>query len=160
MNSIVTLLMIFFPGFDEPPDAKQATIGQLQQIHRAMSTYYQRHGQWPDRLSDLVPDYLGKAEVLVDPADPYKGKGDLGSNIAIKDGKLPCSYSYERSASLSRGLPQPIGPFPKSDLPTDGWEVGGMSTDNRSIGLAIKCLSFDVFCTAQRLMSVMSQMTS
>jgi peroxiredoxin len=100
-------------------DAVAVSTQRLKDIHRALVAYERKHKQWPDHLSDLVPEFLKDKAALVDPAD--KGKGDLGSNLAHKDPKLPVSYSYERNAGISDGLPSPLGPFPKPDIPRTGW---------------------------------------
>jgi peroxiredoxin len=100
-------------------DAVAVSTERLKQIHQALVAYERKHKQWPDHLSDLVPEFLKDKSVLLDPADP--GTGDLGSNRAHKDPKFHVSYSYERNANISGGLPSPLGPFPKPDISRTGW---------------------------------------
>jgi peroxiredoxin len=95
-------------------DRIQVSVERLKTIHKALVAYESKHKQWPDHLSDLVPEFLPDRNALVDPADP--GTGDLGSTEAHRDPKFHVSYSYERSVDHSQGLPAPLGPFPKSDL--------------------------------------------
>jgi peroxiredoxin len=92
---------------------------RLKSIHRALVAYERDHHEWPNHLSDLVPAYLPDAKALLDPAD--RGAGDLGSSEAHRDPKFRVSYSYERNADVSNGLAQPLGRFPKPDIPKTGW---------------------------------------
>jgi thiol-disulfide isomerase/thioredoxin len=103
-----------------PHDDPVAVCSQrLAKIHKALLAYEQKHHEWPDHLSDLVPEYLPDREALRDPAD--SGRGDLGSDQGHPDPKFPVSYSYERNADVSNGLAQPLGRFPKPDIPDTGW---------------------------------------
>jgi|GEM_PF-2021909 len=95
-------------------DALKATTERLQKIHTALLAFEKKHRRWPDWLSDLVPEYLPDEAALRDPADP--GSGSLGSDQAYEDPKFRVSYSYERCAKISNGLPGPLGPFPKPDV--------------------------------------------
>jgi thiol-disulfide isomerase/thioredoxin len=97
----------------EKPDPVEVSIQRLKVIHKALVEYKRTNKHWPDHLSDLVPDFLPNRDALRDPADP--GTGDLGSNLAHKDPMFPVSYSYERNAKMSNGLPSPLGPFPEPD---------------------------------------------
>ncbi len=106
-------------GAASSPDPVGACTERLKAIHGALVAYERKHQQWPDHLSDLVPEFLPDASALRDPADP--GRGDLGSNVAKADPKFRVSYSYERCADVSNGLPGPLGPFPKPDIPGTGW---------------------------------------
>jgi len=92
---------------------------RLKSIHRALIAYERDHQEWPAHLSDLVPAYLPDAAAFHDPAD--SGAGDLGSSEAHGDPTLRVSYSYERTADVSNGLAQPLGRFPKPDIPNTGW---------------------------------------
>lgn len=100
-------------------DPIEVSTRRLQVIGRALAAFERKHQQWPDHLSDLVPEFLPDKSALLDPADP--GTGDLGSDQALKDPNFHVSYSYERSSSVSNGLAQPLGTFPKPDIPGAGW---------------------------------------
>jgi thiol-disulfide isomerase/thioredoxin len=100
-------------------DAIAVCARRLQAIHRALVAYERKHGQWPDHLSDLVPEYLPDQLALRDPADA--GHGSLGSNEAHGDPKFRVSYSYERNGDVSNGLAQPLGRFPRPDIPGTSW---------------------------------------
>ncbi|MDR3405765.1 MAG: carboxypeptidase regulatory-like domain-containing protein [Chthoniobacter sp.] len=63
---------------------------QMLQIWQAIMEYKKDHGQVPDYLSDLVPQYLPDKAVLVSPVEGAYRRGS-------PDPKLPCSYSYEFS---------------------------------------------------------------
>jgi peroxiredoxin len=92
---------------------------RLKTIHRALIAYEKKHGQWPDHLSDLVPEFLPDQAALREPADP--GSGDLGSNEAHADPRFRVSYSYERNADVSNGLAQPLCTFRRPDREGTTW---------------------------------------
>jgi thiol-disulfide isomerase/thioredoxin len=94
--------------------AIESSTAKLKKIHAALVAYEKKHRYWPDHLSDLVPDYLPDEAALRDEADP--GTGSLGSDEAHPDPKFRVSYSYERTADKSNGLPGPLGPFPPPDV--------------------------------------------
>lgn len=94
-------------------DPVEVSIQRLKVIHKALVAYERTNKHWPDHLSDLVPDFLPDKSALRDPADPVTG--DLGSNMAHKDPVFHVSYSYERNADVSNGLPSPLGRFPEPD---------------------------------------------
>ncbi len=110
-------------GMAEPEVAAQDPIAtctsRLKTIHRALLSYERKHQQWPDHLSDLVPEFLPDPTALRDPAD--SGTGTIGSDKAHKDPKFRVSYSYERNNNISDGLAQPLGPFPKPDISGTTW---------------------------------------
>jgi hypothetical protein len=64
----------------------------LQQIWKAIMAYKKAHGQVPNYLSDLVPEFLPDKAMLLSPVPNayHRGSGDP---------KLPTSYSYEFSAA-------------------------------------------------------------
>ncbi|MEP6668569.1 MAG: carboxypeptidase-like regulatory domain-containing protein [Chthoniobacter sp.] len=78
------------------PGEKELDKRQMLQIWKAIMEYKKAHGQVPDYLSDLVPDYLPDKAVLVSPLEPKK-------RISERDPKLPCSYSYEFRATEFAG---------------------------------------------------------
>ncbi|MCU0873268.1 MAG: hypothetical protein MUE50_13085 [Pirellulaceae bacterium] len=74
------------------PEQVQSCATNLKKVHAAIKKYEQNKGTVPDWLSDLVPDYLENKDLLC----PIHGKV-----IAAywPDPKLPCSYTYEFSAT-------------------------------------------------------------
>ncbi len=100
-------------------DAVTVCTLRLKSIHQALIAYERDHHEWPNHLSELVPAYLPDATALRDPADI--GTDDLGSSEAHRDPKFRVSYSYERNADASNGLAQPLGRFPKPDIPKTSW---------------------------------------
>ena len=71
---------------------------QMLQIHDALSAYREKHGRLPDWLSDLVPEFLPDAEVLISPVERRTGRSQLWGYV---DPKLKTSYVYEFSANSS-----------------------------------------------------------
>lgn len=64
----------------------------LQEIGKAIQSYYKEHGEYPEFLSDLHPIHLTDANVLICPADKKDGK-PLFSQLT--DPKKPVSYDYQ-----------------------------------------------------------------
>src|SRR5438132_14390187 len=62
-------------------DAIRLSTERLKVIHRALVAYREKHREWPDHLSSLVPEFLPNEASLRDPADP--GTGGLGSDQAL-----------------------------------------------------------------------------
>ena len=104
----------------------EACSRQLEKIGKALAAYEKEQGKLPDQLSDLHPRYLPDRKVFHCPADPSEGQP--ARRWLHRDPKLPISYSYEFSADESRGLPTPLGPFPKPDI-GDAWG------SNRHVGV-------------------------
>jgi len=72
------------------PDEMQACAAKLRKIGDAIKQYEKDKGKLPNRLSDLVSDYIS-AETLLCPHDPtYRAPH-------WPDPKLPCSYMWELS---------------------------------------------------------------
>jgi peroxiredoxin len=122
LRSLILAILGLLPGPSPlcaaPPAPDEAAIAvsttRLQTIHKALIAYEKEHKQWPDHLSDLVPDFLPDKEALRDPADA--GSGSIGSDQAFTDPEFRVSYSYERNARISNGLAGPLGPFPPPDV--------------------------------------------
>jgi hypothetical protein len=76
-----------------------ACIGNLKVIYDAVQAYKADNKRLPNWLSDLVPQYLSDANVLICPN--CLRTGHLESS-GVADPKLPCSYLYEFS-------PAPLG---------------------------------------------------
>ena len=85
---------------------KQECTRNLKLIYQAIQAYQSDHKDLPNWLSDLVPQYLTDASVLICPVCKRTGETD---NSKLADPKLPCSYTYQFS-------PVPLG---ESELPDD-----------------------------------------
>jgi len=100
--SLVLLLSLFAFGGNAPDDTKPADIEHMKKIGAALNAYKKAKGEFPDHLSDLVPDFLD-AKTLVSPlgveADPRAVQREY-------DPKLPCTYCYEFGTNdfLGRGI--------------------------------------------------------
>ncbi len=64
----------------------------LLKIGKAIQVYQKEHGDFPQWLSDLYPQYLPKANLLLCPADGLRGRTVFASN---RDPKMPVSYGYQ-----------------------------------------------------------------
>ena len=64
----------------------------LLQIGKALQTYQKEHDDFPQWLSDLYPQYLPKANLLICSADGLSGRTVFASN---RDPKMPVSYGYQ-----------------------------------------------------------------
>lgn len=64
----------------------------LLAIGKAVQTYHNDHGDFPEWLSELHPKYLADTNVLLCPADKEGGKPIFSSNA---DPKIPVSYGYQ-----------------------------------------------------------------
>ncbi len=73
----------------------------LQQIYRAIQAYRQKHGESPNWLSDLVPEFLSDTNVLMSPVEVRTGRSVLWGN---EDPKLKTSYIYEFNHAPAGGL--------------------------------------------------------
>jgi hypothetical protein len=71
---------------------RNACIKNLKLIYDAIQAYQMDHKDIPNWLSDLVPQYLNDANVLVCPVCRRTGEAETS---ALADPNLPCSYLYE-----------------------------------------------------------------
>jgi len=78
---------------------KQACIKNLKTIYSAIQAFQADHQDLPNWLSDLVPQYLDDANVLICPVCRRTGRSETSY---LSDPKLPSSYLYEFS-------PVPLG---------------------------------------------------
>jgi hypothetical protein len=103
LSFILALLasLAAFAG-DAPDTTKPADIENMKAIGAALTAFKKAKGEYPDHLSDLVPDFLD-AKTLVSPlgveADPRAAAKEY-------DPKLPCTYCYEFGTNdfLGRGI--------------------------------------------------------
>ncbi len=66
--------------------------GHLLDLGKAIQAYQKEHGDFPEWLSDLHPQYLPDANTLLCPADEHNGKPNFFINT---DPKMPVSYDYQ-----------------------------------------------------------------
>jgi hypothetical protein len=102
-------------------DEKEACIRNLKIIHEAIQRYRADHKDIPNWLSDLVPQYIDDANVLICPTCKRTGETEPAP---LADPKMPCSYLYEF-------CPVPLG---KNDLP-DGPARTRREWKRRQMGL-------------------------
>lgn len=83
---------------DKPANAKQIQKNveickqHLIEIGKAIQAYKREHGDFPEWLSDLYPEYLPDANLLLCPADDKGGKPIFLGNT---DPEMPVSYGYQ-----------------------------------------------------------------
>jgi hypothetical protein len=87
-------------------DDKAGCMRNLKIIYDAIQAYQIDHKTIPNWLSDLVPQYISDANVLICPACKRTGEIEISR---LADPRMPCSYLYEFS-------PVPLG---KSVAPGD-----------------------------------------
>ena len=80
-------------------EEKQACVKNLKLIYGAIQAFQADHHDLPNWLSDLVPQYLDDANVLICPVCRRTGRVETSY---LSDPKLPSSYLYEFS-------PVPLG---------------------------------------------------
>ncbi len=85
---------------DRDAEEKAACIQNLKTIYQAIQAYQRDHKTLPNWLSDLVPDYIEDANVLICPVCRRTGKTEVKG---LADPNLPCSYVFEFSIA-------PLGP--------------------------------------------------
>ena len=83
-------------------EEKEGCINNLRVIYDAIQAYQFDHKDVPRWLSDLVPDYLSDANVLICPVSRRTGKME---EPPLADPKIACSYLFEFS-------PVPVPGFP------------------------------------------------
>ncbi|MGH7971009.1 MAG: hypothetical protein ACREIC_19990, partial [Limisphaerales bacterium] len=79
-------------GKDLAAREKQECTRNLKQIYAAIQAYQAKYHDLPNWLSDLVPEFLPDANVLVCPVCRRTGQTEAPP---LADPKLPCSYLYE-----------------------------------------------------------------
>ncbi|MHC4558033.1 MAG: M56 family metallopeptidase [Planctomycetota bacterium] len=80
------------------PGEMRGCTENLQAIYAALKVYEKDKGRAPDRLSQLVPRYLGP-QTLFCPQDPSR------KSSYWPDPNLPCSYCYELNPTELRSRP-------------------------------------------------------
>ena len=91
---------------DEPANTEQIDKNveickqQLLEIGKAVQAYQKEHGDFPEWLSDLHPEYLSDANLLLCPADQRGGEPVFSGNA---DPKMPVSYGYQFHPEYQEG---------------------------------------------------------
>ena len=104
-STLVVLIAMFFvtfgglaqtngPAVDDNQTAKEkeGCTRNLKLIYEAIQAYQADHKELPNWLSDLVPQYLTDASVLICPVCQRTGETETSK---LADPKLPCSYVYQ-----------------------------------------------------------------
>jgi hypothetical protein len=92
----------------DPASEAEQCRQNLIRISHAIQEYRRGHLRLPDRLRELVPDYLPRADLLVCPAS--KQAGEKASVDVNTDGMTTGSYLYEfESRPMTNGLAQGLG---------------------------------------------------
>ena len=73
-------------------EEKKACIKNLKTIYDAIQAFQDEHRDLPDWLSDLVPQYLPDANVLICPVCRRTGQTEAAP---LADPNIPCSYLFE-----------------------------------------------------------------
>ncbi len=80
------------PTRSQVPEEKDACIKNLKVINEAIQAFQIDHKDLPNWLSDLVPQYLPDANVLICPVCRRTGETE---GPPLVDPKIPCSYLFE-----------------------------------------------------------------
>jgi Tol biopolymer transport system component len=81
--------------FVSPESAKASCLANLRTIRKAIQQYKKQHGDVPNWLCDLYPDYLQDTSLVLCPADRTGGTPLWGP----EGSKMRCSYQYAFSPS-------------------------------------------------------------
>ena len=122
------------PTLNGAGEEKEACTRNLKVIYDAIQAYRLDHKDLPNWLSDLVPQYLADASVLVCPVCRRTGETEAPP---LADPKLPCSYLFEFS-------PAPLGTvFTNAPLRTRRqWKRRQMGLVGSVVPL-VRCLHHD-----------------
>ena len=99
----LAVFSLVFPLTARADDAadRATDIAQMKRVWQALMDYKKAKGALPDKLSDLVPDFLSDPKVLVSPKDD--GDNQNGP-LTLKEDKHPSSYGYEWGSQKFRTL--------------------------------------------------------
>lgn len=89
------------PAIDK--DAKNIEVCKhnLQEIGKAIQAYHKEHGEYPVWLSDLLPEHLADANLLICPADKKDGEA---IHPYTKEPKNAISYDYQLAPKLRKSI--------------------------------------------------------
>jgi hypothetical protein len=84
----------------DEPAAREREIDKqhLLKIFDALQAYRKDHGDLPNWLSDLLPDYLKDSQILISPVETRTGQSQV---FGYDDPKMHSSYVYEFCAASS-----------------------------------------------------------
>jgi 5-hydroxyisourate hydrolase-like protein (transthyretin family) len=85
---------------DDAADKAQ-DIAQMKKVWEALMAFKKAKGALPDKLSELVPEFLPDPKVLVSPKDDGN---EQNGPLTTKDQKHPSSYGYEWGSQPFRQL--------------------------------------------------------
>ncbi len=80
------------PKQDSNIEQVKSCTENLQEIGKAIQSYREEHGEFPNWLSDLHPQYITDKNILICPSDNNDGKVLYSRAV---DPNLPVSYNYE-----------------------------------------------------------------
>ena len=84
--------------------SKEICIFNLKAIGQAISKYKEDHGDVPNWLSDLYPDYIEDKQTFLCPADSSEPRGSQHAPFDFRselhDPRIPCSYIYQFCPAL------------------------------------------------------------
>ena len=93
--------------FQESPgvqQGKEICIFNLKAIGEAITKYKEDHGDLPNWLSDLYPDYIKDKQTFLCPADSSEPRGSQHAPFDFRpelhDPRIPCSYIYQFCPAL------------------------------------------------------------
>ena len=93
--SAMTLFFAGVRGWADDAADKAQDIAQMKKVWEALMAFKKEKGSLPDKLSELVPDFLPDPKVLLSPKDD----GDEANGPATrKEQKYPSNYGYEWGA--------------------------------------------------------------
>jgi beta-lactamase regulating signal transducer with metallopeptidase domain len=106
----------------------------LRQIFAAIQAYRERHGELPDWLSDLYPEFLTDPEILISPEERLTGRTRLEGN---PDPRMRTSYIYEFNAN-----PAPADHVGDARISYKEWKTRQMDRFGAAVPL-VRCLLYD-----------------
>jgi hypothetical protein len=125
----------YMPSTDQ--DECAACKKNLEKINAAIAAYRKDHGDVPNWLSDLVPQYLPDTNVLVCPVCTRTGRQ---SPYGVLDPKIYTSYVYEFTPTLLPAVVQEAYPGPKMTMRQ--WKRQEMELVGGEVPL-VRCLLHD-----------------
>ena len=109
----------------------------LEKINSAIATYRKDHGDVPNWLNELVPQYLADTNVLICPVTARTGRQ---SPFGVLDPKLACSYLYEFALTP---IPDVVkGAWPGPAMTMREWKRQQMKLAGNNVPL-VRCLLHD-----------------
>jgi hypothetical protein len=107
---------------------REGCIRNLKVIYDAIQAYQMDHKDIPNWLSDLVPQYLNDANVLICPVCKRTGEAE---SAPLADPNLPCSYLYEF-------CPVPLNKLSAANVTRREWKRRQMGLAGASVPI-VRC---------------------